>query len=400
MEMNITNSTGTYTVASDAEYNDRPCGGYPDLAFEYPWGNHVYDIMDYLKGESTITVTAKNVGPSYHSFCIAAPGIVILYEDDTKPEYEYWLVEGADLLEGGRRGGAGYLDLSECICNATFTGSVDVSKVRNAALGIVSAWGGAAWGDGWTSYYWFNDDYLGEGSMLGGYTSLYSRTVDDMSMYVGASTHAQIGANVSDVTGCNIADQDNTVSFGDDGDSMLAANAFLLIEYTPEASTAFLISGRVNDTDGNPINNSDVVITNTNTGQDLIVETGAGSDYYQAVTCSYNVSAGDELSFSVKGSTAASHTVTSPEMDAGGFDLNLTGQAGVCGDVDGLPGVTTNDGRQIFMYLLYGSEHYPIHDHWAADCDGLCDGITTNDGRQIFMHLLYGEGQYPLECCS
>jgi hypothetical protein len=72
----------------------------------------------------------------------------------------------------------------------------------------------------------------------------------------------------------------------------------------------------------------------------------------------------------------------------------------ICGDVDGLPGVTTNDGRQVFMYLLYGPESYPIHDLWAADCDGLWDGITTNDGRQIFMNLLYGSEQYPLVCCT
>ena len=78
---------------------------------------------------------------------------------------------------------------------------------------------------------------------------------------------------------------------------------------------------------------------------------------------------------------------------------NVSVKAGICGDVDGLPGVTTNDGRQIFMYLLYGSGQYPLADSWAADCDGLCDGITTNDGRQIFMNLLYGEGQYPLMGC-
>ena len=80
------------------------------------------------------------------------------------------------------------------------------------------------------------------------------------------------------------------------------------------------------------------------------------------------------------------------------------GSAGICGDVDGLPGVTTNDGRQIFMYLLHGEEAYPLADTWAADCDGLCDGITTNDGRQIFMHLLHDDpdypedDQYPLNC--
>ena len=77
------------------------------------------------------------------------------------------------------------------------------------------------------------------------------------------------------------------------------------------------------------------------------------------------------------------------------------GHAGVCGDVDGLIGVTTNDGRHIFMYLLYnGAEPFSIDNDtlWAADCDGLCDGITTNDGRQIFMYLLHGEAEYPLNC--
>ena len=32
---------------------------------------------------------------------------------------------------------------------------------------------------------------------------------------------------------------------------------------------------------------------------------------------------------------------------------NVSVKAGTCGDVDGLPGVTTNDGRHIFMHLLY-----------------------------------------------
>ena len=49
-------------------------------------------------------------------------------------------------------------------------------------------------------------------------------------MYVGASNNAQVGANVSDVTSY-ITSDDNTVSFGDDGDSMMAANAFLMVEY-------------------------------------------------------------------------------------------------------------------------------------------------------------------------
>jgi hypothetical protein len=229
MEVRITNTSDTYVVPINASYNDRPCGS-PTIAFEYPFGNYVYDLTPYITGNGSYTVNVKNVGPTDYSFCIAAPGIVILYEDDTKPEYEFWILEGADLLEGGHRPGAGNLDLSECISNVTFAGSIDTGKVKNTTLGIVSAWGGVAWGADWTSYYWFNDNYLGDGSMLGGYGSLYERTIGGMSMYAGASNNAQVGANVSDVTSY-IASDDNTVSFGDDGDSMLAANAFLMVEY-------------------------------------------------------------------------------------------------------------------------------------------------------------------------
>ena len=386
MEVSITNSSGTYVVPSAAEYNDRPCDS-PAIGYDYPFGNYVYDITNYIKGESTITVSVKNVGTQM--FCPAAPGIVILYSDSTKPLYEYWIAEGADLLEGGRRGGAGNLGLSECISNATFTGSVDTDKVQNAALGIVSAWGGEAWGE-WTSYYWFNDQYLGFGSMLGGYSSLYSNTVDGITMYVGSSTNAQVGANVSDVTG-SIANQDNTVSFGDDGDSMMAANAFLLVEYTPEAPAPFLITGWVDDGSGNPLNDPDVVITNA--GEELIVQTGAGSNYYQTMTDSFSVSAGDVLSFSVSGGTPTSHAVTQTEMDAGGFEQNLTGQAGICGDVTGDGLVDTGDVILLSNYVGYPG--YSLQNEWAGDVTG--DGLIDT-GDVILLSNYVGYPGYSLNC--
>ena len=84
-----------------------------------------------------------------------------------------------------------------------------------------------------------------------------------------------------------------------------------------------------------------------------------------------------------------------PDLNNGSVKV----KEGICGDVDGIPGVTMNDGRQIFMNIIYGSANYPINDTWAADCDGLYDGMTMNDGRQIFMNIIYGSAQYPLECC-
>jgi hypothetical protein len=241
-------------VASAAEYNDRP--GSPTLSFDYPYGTYAYDITSYITGSGPHTVTVKNVGTSGESFCIAAPGIVILYEDDTEPEREYFILEGADILEGGRRGGGGYLSLEECTNNATIPGEMDVENVNAATLGIVSAWGGAGGGP---SYYWFNDNYLGDGSIMGGYGSLYQRTVGGMAMSVGASNDAQMGVNVSDVTA----------------------------------------------------------------GGTFTVETDAGSSFYQVVTGSKSICAGDVLQFTC-GGTVLEYEILPAEMDAGALEQNIT----------------------------------------------------------------------------
>ena len=177
----------------------------------------------------------------------------------------------------------------------------------------------------------------------------------------------------------------------------------VLAAITAAQPTSFLISGEVNDTSGNPVNNPIVTVTNLNTDEVLTAKTDASSNYYQVVTSSFDVSAEDVLHFDVSnsGSTEFNHTATQAELNAGGFAQNATIEpTGICGDVDGLPGVTTNDGRHIFMHLLYPDKpKYSIDNPWAADCDGLCDGITTNDGRHIFMHLLYPDKpKYFLNC--
>jgi subtilase family serine protease len=333
MEVSITTATGTYTVPLAASYNDRPCDT-PAICFEYPWGNYVYDLTPYIQGSGSYTVRVTNSGTSENpsNFCPAAPGLVIVYEDSSMPDYEYWILEGADVVEGGRRGGAGYLSLEECTNDAVFRRSIDISNVSSATLGMVSVWGGAAWGEH-TSYYWFNDNYLGEGgNTLFGYNTLYDKTVDGMSMYVGASGDAQVGANVSDVTDY-IVSNDNIVTFGDDGDSMMPSNAFLLVEYDetcrgekpePAVLVPSMISGSVtNHIDGTPINNPDVAIENMNTGEPLPdVETHDNFSYYQVLTSLANVSCGDVLQFTCDGTTLT-HTVRQREMDVGGFVLDI-----------------------------------------------------------------------------
>lgn len=224
MEVSITNTSGgTYTLSSVAEYNDRPCDS-PAISYDYPFGNYVYDITDYITVSGTYTVTVKNNGPTGHSFAIDPPGLVILYNDTTKPEYEYWILEGADILEGGRRGGGGNLALEECINLATFEGAIDLSKMESATLGLATPWGG----DGANpSYLYFNGNELGK-DVYHGYSSQYSETLNGISMEIG-STNAQMGVNLTDVANY-LAASNNVVGQGDDGDSMMVANAFLFVE--------------------------------------------------------------------------------------------------------------------------------------------------------------------------
>ena len=151
----------------------------------------------------------------------------------------------------------------------------------------------------------------------------------------------------------------------------------------------FLINGRVNCTNGNPVNDPSVTVTNLNTGEVFIAETNASSNYYQVITSSLNVSAGDVLHFNVS-NREFDHPVTPAEMNAGGFEQNVTIECGgpwVCGDATGDDMVTMADGRRIYMHKIYGVE---------LDCD-LCEAdvtgdglITMADGRRIYMHKIYG----------
>jgi hypothetical protein len=231
MEVSITTPGGTtYTLPLMKAYNDVKCM-CPGASWVLPFGNYVYNVTDYITENGTYTVTVKNVCTACKYFCPAAPGIVLVYEDDNAPMIGYWINEGADVLIGGRRGDGGYLAWWECITNATFQGSTETGEVVNATLGVVSPWGGSSWAPGMTNYLFFNDVKLGSG-VYHGYSEMYDETIDSISMHIG-STNAQVGVNVTSVTAHYIKGSDNVVGQCDDGDNMMPANAFLVVTYPP-----------------------------------------------------------------------------------------------------------------------------------------------------------------------
>ena len=163
----------------------------------------------------------------------------------------------------------------------------------------------------------------------------------------------------------------------------------------------FVISGWVTDTGLNPINDPNIVITNTNTGEEFIVKTNTGSNYYHAISTSHNVSMNDVLSFNVNGNDVGDHTVTDPEISSGGFELDLiTGQtAGMCGDVTGNNIVDTGDVILLSNFVGY----YPGMPQYALNSTQQCAGDVTGNGiidtgDVILLSNYVGYSGYSLNC--
>ena len=406
MEVNITTPGGTtYTLPLERAYNDTKCT-CPDAYYNYPWGTYVYNVTEYITANGTYTVTVKNVCTQCSYFCVAAPGLLILYEDVNAPLIEYWINEGADLLMGGRRADGGCLAWWECINNATFTASSETGEVSNVTLGVVAPWGGEAWGD-YTSYLFFNGVKIGEG-VYEGYSSPYTKTVDSVTMIVNAS-NAQVGVNVTDVTAYYNHGGVNVVGQADDGDNMMPAGAFLVVTYEmlPTPQTPFLIYGWVNYSNGTAVLNPNVTVRNLNTSENYTVETNASSNYYQVITSSCNISEGDVLKFSASdGSSSTSFTITvkSQNITEGGFfNLNITiqpPQVGMCGDVTGDNKVDWSDCTLLMNNVTYpGDPSYALKtSRWAADVTG-DNKVDWSDCTLLMNNVTYpGDPLYGLKC--
>ena len=391
-----TPSGDNYNLSMEKSYNDMSTlPGYGELV----WGTYAYNITEYMNESGTYVVNITNLNEPLnswqgkddrfaHHYSFAAPAILVVYENKTMPEREYWVNEGADVLMARSYVG---LILQDCINNASFEGSIDLSKVKNATLGVVAPWGGV-----WQNVPYFNGIELGGCAWGGAYDVCGYGGPDDVSLdgiCMRCLGNTQVGMNLTDVTSylnasVNIAGQ------GDNGDCMMPSNAFLVMEYEEVPPAPFFVYGWVNDSDGMPVVNPNVTITNLNTGEVFTAETNAGSNYYQVVTSSWNVSTGDVLHFDASngGAIELDHTVTGEEMDNGVLLLNITIQKVMCGDVTGEGDINMDD----VMTLWYDYADYPypgaytISNEWAADVTG--DGIINMDD---VMTLWYDYADYP-----
>jgi hypothetical protein len=228
IDVNIETPSGKiHNLGMEKSYNDIK-GDFG--AFKYAWGTYAYNISDYVNESGTyvVSINNRNKGddPDFATeFALAAPAILVVYEDKTAPKREYWINEGANVLIGGRRSDGGFLSLEECRNPALFTGNIDLKKVEKAVIGVVAPWGDSSEGN----VFYFNANELEEGGYCG-YNSPCSDEIGGISMNIGSS-NAQVGVAAIDVTKYLKKDK-NTVIQGDDGDNMMPSNAFLVVTYS------------------------------------------------------------------------------------------------------------------------------------------------------------------------
>ena len=150
--------------------------------------------------------------------------------------------------------------------------------------------------------------------------------------------------------------------------TIIALLGIMMLIAAPAAGqpASFMVNGYVSCTNDDPVNNPSVTVTNLNTSEVFITETNASSNYYQIITGSLNVSAGNVLHFNVS-SSEFDHPVMQGELDAGGFEQNTTIEcepAGICGDVNDDGDVDMTD----VMTLWYDIADYPTPGAYEVNC--------------------------------
>jgi hypothetical protein len=144
-------------------------------------------------------------------------------------------------------------------------------------------------------------------------------------------------------------------------------------------STPFLIHGHVFHEDGSECDNPVVNITNLGTGTGWQAGINETSNYYQLMLASGDeVVAGETLRFNAASPDGSSwnvteHTVTQTEVDAGGFEYNITLEFHP-GDVNGDGEITSADAVIVLQMVVcgeYTSMADVNHDNNVTSLDAL-----------------------------
>ncbi|MCK4811015.1 MAG: DUF3344 domain-containing protein [Methanosarcinales archaeon] len=119
------------SISTDKTYTDRK--GYDP--FNYPSGTYCYNVTDYLKdgngSKINYTTIMKHTGTGYAKFAVCGINLLVVYEDLKKPELEYWINEGCDIIYSFDEDD---ITPEDATTNISFSGVIDLAEVRRATL--------------------------------------------------------------------------------------------------------------------------------------------------------------------------------------------------------------------------------------------------------------------------
>ena len=135
-----TGTTGVYptmnlqfqgnSLTPEKEYKDQKGWG---AVYDYPSGTWAYDVTNLVKGSGTYTTVVTNANSDTANFvCFDGIGLLVVYEDATGKETEYWINEGCDMVS--TMGTSGGLTPEDATVKAPFNGSINLNNVDGARL--------------------------------------------------------------------------------------------------------------------------------------------------------------------------------------------------------------------------------------------------------------------------
>lgn len=190
----------------EKEYSDRKGWGI----YDYPTGTWAYNVSAFVNGSGTFRTDIENTGPAASFVCLDGVGLLIVYTDPKGKDIEYWIGEGADMLNSqmDENGNPKYYATP----NETITQMLKPTlqlPIRSATLWTVAQSGN-----------WLNNTLLVNGEKFPGINE--------------GKPYPDLDVNVSDITD-SLKSGENSILFQDIGDYVVPSGAFLVIEKDPQA---------------------------------------------------------------------------------------------------------------------------------------------------------------------
>ena len=119
------------TLTPEAEYSDKKGWG---SMYDYPSGTWAYNITDLVKESGNYTTVVTNTHNESGNFiCFDGIGLLVVYEDATGKETEYWINEGCDMVSTMSTSGG--LTPEDATVKIPFNGSINLSNVDRPGSG-------------------------------------------------------------------------------------------------------------------------------------------------------------------------------------------------------------------------------------------------------------------------